>query len=291
MRSMTGYGRVEGELSQGTLTVEIRTVNHRFLDIALRMPRIYFSLEDKVQRLVKKRIGRGRVDLAVQRTVSIQRPVELALNLPLARGYLEVMRRMKAELGVSGEIDVSTLLGQSDIVVFEEEKPDLAGEAAVLFEVCGEALQALRSVREREGEMIRGEITSRVEAIKGAIDEVASLVDRSPSYYREKIARRIESLALDPAPDEQRIMQEVAFLIDKGDVTEEITRAKTHLERMLEFVDAEEPIGRKLDFLVQELLRETNTIASKTDDTRVSHLVVEAKAEIEKIREQVQNVE
>ncbi|HEY8417514.1 MAG TPA: YicC/YloC family endoribonuclease [Limnochordales bacterium] len=290
LRSMTGYGRAVASAGDRTATVEVRSVNHRFLDLAVRLPRSLMGLEERVRAVVQEQIQRGRIEISVtveehgpgDRRVRIDRGLLLAL-----RAALEEARDV---LQTPEPVSLSHVLGFPDVLQVEEPPADLDGWWAVVRPALAEALAGVASMRAREGQALAADIAARIEQLRTLAQQVQA---RAPVVVREVAARLAQRLAelVPQGVDPQRLAQEVALIADRSDVSEELARVMSHLTQLQALVDASGPAGRKMDFLVQELNREWNTIGSKSGDAQISQWVVEAKAELEKIREQVQNIE
>ena len=291
--SMTGYGM--GSASRGDLavSVEIRTVNHRFLDMHIRVSREFLFLENVVQKEVRSVLERGRVEvnLSIQNTG----PTVFTVNDTLARGYLEAAGKLRDDYGIGGALDIPAMLGLPGMV---QNTDPLAGDAnGVLSELTHASMQtALESVlrmRRQEGESLRVDMLGNLASIQSGAEQIESLSATASFDALEKLQQRIAQLlprgggGIDP----QRMAQEAALLAEKSDISEEITRLKSHIEQYRALMDAGEKTGKKLDFLLQELQRETNTILSKSSSLEVANLAIAIKTDIEKLREQVQNVE
>lgn len=290
LRSMTGFGRAVASAGDRTATVEIRSVNHRFLDVAVRLPRSLMGLEDRVRGVVQEHIQRGRVEISV--TVEEHRPGDRRVRID--RGLLVALRAALEEardvLRTPEPVSLSHVLGFPDVLQVEEPPADLDGWWEVVRPALAEALAGVAAMRAREGQALGADIAARIERLRALRQKVQ---ERAPVVVREAAARLAQRVA-ELAPqgvDPQRLAQEVALIADRSDVSEELARITSHLTQLQVLIDADEPAGRKMDFLVQELNREWNTIGAKAGDAQISHWVVEAKAELEKIREQVQNIE
>ena len=280
-------------MSVGTrdIIVEIKSVNHRYFEFSCRTSRGYSFLEDKLKKYVGSRVSRGKVDMFVSITENDDTAVEVELNKPLASGYIKAMRTLVDEYEVKDDISVSTLSRFSDI--FQISRPP-ADEEAVWNDVktaVDEALSHFVAMREAEGEKLKADILSRAQTI---IDIVGEIEERSPitvQEYRDRLYAKLSEVLQSANIDDQRILTEAAIFADKVAVDEETVRLRSHFDQMKSFLDSDQPVGRKLDFIVQEMNREANTIGSKVNDSKLAHKVVEIKGEIEKIREQVQNIE
>ena len=289
--SMTGFGRAELSVGTRDIIVEIKSVNHRYFEFSCRTGRGYSFLEDKLKKYVGERVSRGKVDMYVSITENDDSSVEVELNRPLAAGYVKAMRELSLEYGVTDDVSVSTLARIGDI--FQIHRPP-TDEDAVFNDVkvaVDSALEHFIEMRRAEGEKLREDILSRAEHI---ISIVAEIEERSPitvQEYRERLYMKLKDVLQSSNIDDQRILTEAAIFADKVAVDEETVRLRSHFDQMKSFLDSDQPVGRKLDFIVQEMNREANTIGSKVTDSQLAHKVVEIKGEIEKIREQVQNIE
>ena len=289
--SMTGFGRAELSVGTRDIIVEIKSVNHRYFEFSCRTGRGYSFLEDKLKKYVSERVSRGKVDMYVSITENDDSSVEVELNRPLAAGYVKAMRELSLEYGVTDDVSVSTLARIGDI--FQIHRPP-TDEDAVFNDVkvaVDSALEHFIEMRRAEGEKLREDILSRAEHI---ISIVAEIEERSPitvQEYRERLYTKLKDVLQSSNIDDQRILTEAAIFADKVAVDEETVRLRSHFDQMKSFLDSDQPVGRKLDFIVQEMNREANTIGSKVTDSQLAHKVVEIKGEIEKIREQVQNIE
>lgn len=291
VRSMTGFGRAEMSVGTRDIIVEIKSVNHRYFEFSCRTSRGYSFLEDKLKKYVGSRVSRGKVDMFVSITENDDTAVEVELNKPLASGYIKAMRTLVDEYEVKDDISVSTLSRFSDIFQISRQPAD---EDAVWNDVktaVDEALSHFVAMREAEGEKLKADILSRAQTI---IDIVGEIEERSPitvQEYRDRLYAKLNEVLQSANIDDQRILTEAAIFADKVAVDEETVRLRSHFDQMKSFLDSDQPVGRKLDFIVQEMNREANTIGSKVNDSKLAHKVVEIKGEIEKIREQVQNIE
>ena len=289
--SMTGFGRAELSVGNRDIIVEIKSVNHRYFEFSCRTSRGYNFLEDKLKKYVAECVSRGKVDMYVSVTDNDDSSVEVELNKPLASGYINAMRAMVEEYGVKDDISVSTLSRFND--VFQITRPP-ADEDAVFADVkvaVDAALEQFLSMRQAEGEKLKADILSRAQTI---IDIVGEIEERSPQTvqeYRDRLYAKLSEVLQSTNIDDQRILTEAAIFADKVAVDEETVRLRSHFDQMKQFLDSGVPVGRKLDFIVQEMNREANTIGSKVNDSALAHKVVDIKGELEKIREQVQNIE
>ena len=293
IKSMTGYGRARETLNRRDITVEVRSVNNRYLDCTVKMPRSFIFAEDAIKALVQKYASRGKVDVFI--TVESQGADEtvVAVNEPLAKHYIDALSRLR-QLGgdvLGGEISVSELARLPDVLTVTKGEADLETISADLCAVLGQALAAYTAMRETEGRKLAEDIQRRLDTI-GAITRL--IEERSPqtvAEYRQKLMARMQEVLQSASIDESRILTEAAIFADKVAVDEETVRLRSHLSQLREMLQSGVPVGRKLDFLIQEINRESNTIGSKCSDLQIARDVVDLKAEIEKIREQVQNIE
>lgn len=288
---MTGYGRGEATLSGRTITVELRSVNNRYLDCAIKMPRIYVFAEDAIKSRVQKSISRGKVDVFVTIGQAGAGDVTISVNKSMADGYYAALCELRDTYGLRDDISVSTLTRFQDVFLVEKTQEDLEAVAADLCAVTDLALADFDAMRTREGARLAEDIRSRGETI-GAL--TAYVEERSPGIvadYRARLAAKMAEVLQNTQIDESRILTEAAIFADKVAVDEETVRLRSHLSQLTHMLDQGGAVGRKLDFLIQEFNREANTIGSKCNDIETSRRVVDIKAEIEKIREQVQNIE
>ena len=289
--SMTGFGRAEMSVGSRDIIVEIKSVNHRYFEFSCRTGRGYSFLEDKLKKYVGERVGRGKVDMYVSVTENDDDSVEVELNRPLASGYINAMRELSRDYQVADDISASALSRFSDI--FQVRRPP-ADEDAVFADVktvADAALEHFLAMRAAEGERLRDDILSRAETIISIVSEIEERSPVTVREYRERLYQKLTEILSSNDIDEQRILTEAAIFADKVAVDEETVRLRSHFDQMRGFFESGVPIGRKLDFIVQEMNREANTIGSKVTDSVLAHKVVDIKAELEKIREQVQNIE
>ncbi len=291
VRSMTGFGRAEMSVGTRDIVVEIKSVNHRYFEFSCRTSRGYSFLEDKLKKYVGEHVSRGKVDMFVSITETDDTAVEVELNRPLAAGYIKAMRTMVEEYGVKDDLSVSALSRFSDI--FQISRPP-ADEDAVWNDVkvaVDAALEHFVAMRQAEGEKLKADILSRAEHIISIVGEIEERSPITVQEYRDRLYAKLSEVLQSVNIDDQRILTEAAIFADKVAVDEETVRLRSHFDQMKTFLDSDRPIGRKLDFIVQEMNREANTIGSKVNDSKLAHKVVDIKGEIEKIREQVQNIE
>lgn len=291
IKSMTGYGRVGAVIDEKEITVEIKSVNHRYFDFSVRLPRVYGYLEDKLKNLVSTKVNRGKIDVYVSINLVGGPDTEVSYNESLIKGYLDALKKISDDFDVEYDLTVSKLSRYPDVftVVSKEQDADELWKAVEV--VAKDALDSYNSMRQIEGSKLYDDLKSRCARIETLVAEIEGKSAKTVNEYKEKLLERIAELLGDVKVDESRLMTEVAIMADKLAVDEEIVRLKSHISQFYEMLESDEPIGRKMDFLIQEMNREINTTGSKTNDIEVTQIVVDVKAEIEKIREQVQNVE
>ncbi len=290
MRSMTGYGRCTVERDGRVLTVEAKSVNHRFLDIAFRMPRSFSFMEDDMRRQIGTVLKRGHVDVFVTYKNLREDSKQVEIDPALLAGYMKALDEAESKYGLKDDRSLTRVLGFRDILVVSEAEEDEDALRALMTEALGGALSENDRMREREGVSMKEDFLVRAANIAAIRERIAKRWPEIQEEYREKLTARLRELVGQNA-DEGRILTEAAIVADRSAIDEELVRLQSHLGQLHEMIQAAEPVGRKLDFLVQEMNREVNTIGSKTQDIAVTGAVVECKSEIEKLREQVQNVE
>lgn len=292
MKSMTGYGRGTVSEDNFSVTVELKTVNNRFLDISLRLSNEMQQLETEIKRLISSRLARGRVDVNLQYERTDQ--INYELNRPMIVGYLAAMKKMQEEFELSGEPDINVIAKLPNVMVPKKDEISEAFAFGVAAAVTT-AIEDLERMRQSEGDMLRAELEARLDTIEQLLPPIESESASVSEDYRQRLTKRIgEMLAKSESQielDQARLAQEIAYLSDRSDISEEIARLRTHIEHFRTIMDDEKEVGKRLDFLTQELNREANTITSKTSNMIVKENALAIKSEIEKIREQVQNVE
>jgi uncharacterized protein (TIGR00255 family) len=288
---MTGYGRGESVLHDRTITVELRAVNNRYLDCSVKIPRLYVFAEETIKSTVQKSVGRGKVDVFVTIDSTGADKVEVSLNQPVADGYYAALRQMCQTYGLKDDISVSLLSRFPDVFLVEKEQGDAEVIAGDIVQVLSQALEDFNAMREREGAKLAEDVAAKASRIRQLLTQVEKRSPETVAEYREKLRQRMEEVLANTQLDESRILTEAALFADKVAVDEETVRLRSHLAQLDDMLATGGAIGRKLDFLIQEFNREANTIGSKCSDVDMARLVVELKGEIEKIREQVQNIE
>lgn len=289
--SMTGFGRCETSVNGRDITAEIKSVNHRYFEFSCRLPRGYSFLEDKLKKYVASKISRGKVDMYLSLSEPEDSSVSITINKPLAKGYVDAIHMLAAEYDIPDDLSVSVLTRYSDILQIHKQEQD---EEQIFADVCvavDKALESFIAMRSAEGEKLREDVMSRVDTIMSIVSEIEERSPVTVDEYRTKLTKRISDMLASSDIDQQRILTEAAIFADKVAVDEETVRLRSHFDQMKTFFANGGPIGRKLDFIVQEMNREANTIGSKVSDSVLAHKVVDIKAELEKIREQIQNIE
>ena len=288
---MTGYGQAAWQRGGRSVTVEIKSVNQRFLEVKLNVPREYLPWEAELRALVQEQVARGKVDIAISRGGTASSQVTVEANLGLAKAYVDAWRRLQRDLGLSGEIDISALLGRTEFLRVAERRDDPSGEIDAIRDTLRRALHAFNRDREREGRVLARDMSARVKCLQQLQRQIGARVSRLKPQLAERLRQRVEALLEGKDLAEDRVLQEVAFVIDRSDVTEELVRLASHIDALAKLLRDREPAGKQIDFLLQEVHREFNTIASKSVDLEVTDATLAARSEIEKLREQVQNVE
>ena len=291
MKSMTGFGKSEITKDGRKIRVEIKSVNHRFLDINIRMPRFLLFLEDEIRKYLKSVLSRGRVDVFVNYSSERSDAKNVVVDMPMIHGYYEAAAEIEKTLGVQNNLNAAELLRLPDAVTFEENDTDVDALKELLLATVGAAAEELLAAREAEGAELLMDVNQRLAQILLLADEIAKKEDVVLEEYRTKLKDRIADLLDGAVVDETRIAQEVAIFADRCNITEEVVRVRSHVEQFSTAVSSGLPQGRNLDFIVQELNREFNTIGSKSSDAGITKMVIGGKVEIEKIREQIQNLE
>ncbi len=290
--SMTGFGRGEYKDDNYYFLVELKTINHKYADINIRLPRKISFLEDKARNLIKDHIKRGRVDLYIKLDLLGSEDVNLKFDETLASQYVNILTQIKDKFDVIDDISVMNIAKFADVIKSEEKEEDEELLWSMFKKALEEALEKLKEMRNEEGKKLAEDVIMRCNLLKNYIDEVEKYSYNVVIDYKEKLNNRISEILENPSLiDENRLAQEVAIYADKSSITEEIVRFNSHIEQLKNTVIKNESIGRKIDFLIQEMNRETNTIGSKSSDLTITNLVVEIKSELEKIREQIQNIE
>ena len=296
-RSMTGYGRAQRLADGRDVLVEIRAVNHRYYEFSARLPRTCLYLEEKLKSFLNGQIARGKVEVSVTVTRPDGRDAQIAVNRSVAEGYVNALRTMNEELGAEGagwladDLTLSSLLRLPDLFTVTKEQDDEEQIWAIVSDAAGEALQSFLQMRETEGKRLAGDLLQKLSGIEEMLTQIEEIEPGVAESYRERLYAKLTEILGDTQIDPQRILTEAAIFAEKTAIDEETVRLHSHIAQFRELLASPDPIGRKLDFLVQEMNREVNTIGSKAQELRITRLVVDMKSEIEKIREQIQNIE
>lgn len=292
MTSMTAYAASEITRNDLTVHTQIRSLNHKYLDVVLRIPRAYESLEEKIKALITAHMSRGRIEVRIKTENGPGQALAFEVNEPLARAYRDALAHLKETLGLDDPLPLGLFADRDGLLVPVENDAGLEEAWSAIQESVMSAINDLNRMRQQEGAFIADDLNGRIDAIEKSLQQIEAASSDLPALYRDRLQERITALTegvveIDPG----RIAQEAAFLADRSDISEEIVRSKSHIKQFRLFMASPEPAGRKLNFLLQEFNREFNTMGSKTGNADVSHMIVAVKAEIEKIREQVQNIE
>ena len=294
IKSMTAFGRAKREGESKDVTIEIKSVNSRFFDCNVKLPRAYIFLEERIKEHIRKNaVGRAKVDVFVTVDNHTSGVGAVGIDSAYLESYLGALYRLRDEFGLSDDISVMTVARNQEIFTFDKPEEDLEGEWELFRSVLDEAIAGYSEMREREGAKAEADIKEKIELVRAYAAEVEQISKEDMVGYRDKLEARIRA-ALEDAkvtPDENRLLTECAIWTDKIAIDEELVRLRSHFGAFYDIIEAKEPSGRKLDFLMQELNRETNTIGSKANNARLARIVVNMKGELEKIREQIQNVE
>ena len=291
IKSMTGFGRCESKVMEKLWVVELRCVNNRFLDVKMKLPRGYAAYEDRVRKLISAWHQRGRVDLVLTVGGELSDNSRVKVNLALARNYHLALQEIRSTLQIPGETTPGLIASYPDVLVREQESEDPEQVWAALESVLAEALQGCDRMRLEEGRILKEDLHARMQQFVMTVDTIEQSIPGLLQQRQRNLEERLEKLLGNVQLDPLRLAQEVCILADKTDVTEEIVRLRCHIKQLLSFLEEDVAVGRKLDFLIQEFLREVNTLASKINDAGIAHMTVDLKSELEKMREQVQNIE
>lgn len=291
IKSMTGYGKSEQTIDSLNVTVEIKSVNHRYFEFSARVPREYGFLEEKLKKYCNSLITRGKVECYVSVEDLEEREMEVNVNKTLAAGYVKALKELSERFGLKDDISAVTLSRYPDVITLHKASEDEERIWNAVKTVAETAVSKFIEMRETEGSKLRGDILSRADYIIECVEFIEGRSPETVREYNEKLKQRMKELLGDASVDEQRLLNEAAIYADKIAVDEETVRLRSHISQLREFMNSSEAIGRKLDFLVQEINREANTIGSKAQDVDIAKKVIAIKAEVEKIREQVQNIE
>ncbi len=291
IKSMTGFGRASAELDGYVITVELKSVNHRYFEFSSRIPRQYGFLDEKIKSYINSKVSRGKVDCFIGIEALNTEAAEVVVNNTLAQAYVKALKELEEKYELKADYGVNAVSRFPDVLVTKKAEEDEEALWIKVKSVADEAIEKFVSMRLREGEKMRDDVLSRAETILSSVEYIEKRSPETVKEYNDKLIERVHELIGDVSLDEARIIQEVAIYADKVAVAEETVRLRSHIDQLKSFLDSDEPVGRKTDFLVQEMNREINTIGSKANDVEIARRVVDVKAEIEKIREQIQNIE
>ena len=291
LKSMTGFGRGEGDTTLGKVVVESRSVNHRYCDINIKLPKRLSVFENRFKEIIRSQVSRGRIDVFLRLDNLGEEKVQLSVDLDLAEQYYRVLHDLKERLRLKDEITLSLLAGAKDLITAKEELGDIEPYWQEVLPVLRQSLKNMDDMKRLEGELLTKDLQQRLEHITEQLQMIKQQFPLRLRAFLTRLQDRLRSLLEGMETDPSRFQQEVALLAERTDITEEIVRAESHLVQFRSLLEGNEPVGRKMDFLLQEIHREVNTVSAKANDAEISQRVVEIKSELEKIREQVQNVE
>ena len=291
LKSMTGFGRAEGETTLGKVVVESRSVNHRYCDINTKLPKRLSLFENRIKEIIRSQVSRGRIDVSIRLDTVGEEKVQLSVDLELAQQYYRVLQDLREKLKLKDEITLNLLAGTKDLITAKEESGDIEPYWQEILPILKQSFKNMDDMKRLEGESLTKDLQERLEHIS---QQLQLIKQQFPSHLKATLSRlheRLRSLLEGMEIDPSRFQQEIAFLAERTDITEEIVRAESHLAQFSSLLERDEPVGRKMDFLLQEIHREVNTVSAKANDAEISQRAVEMKSELEKIREQVQNIE
>ncbi len=291
LHSMTAFGRGEATADAYRFTVELRTLNHRFCDIRIKLPRKYSDFEEEIKRRLSAQFARGRIEVSVFADEAMDKVQHLAVDEDLAKTYKRLLLNLQEELGLEGGLRLEALLNFRDIFVFEENEERREQAWGVLENALDQAVSGCIQMRKEEGAAIETDLNQRLHQLETLTNEVQSRAPLVVLYVRDRLRKRVRELLGEAEMDEARLAQEVALFAEKSDITEEVVRLHSHIQQFHDLLEARGPRGRQLEFLLQEMHREVNTIGSKANDLEIAQKVIQIKTELERIREQIQNVE
>jgi len=291
LKSMTGYGRGEGETTLGKVLVETRSVNHRYCDINIKLPKRLAPFETRIKELIRSQVSRGRIDVSLKVDSGEEERVQLTADLYLAKQYYRALQALKKNLQLRDKITLAMLAGAKDLITVKEEVVDIEPYWQEMIPILKQSFKEMDEMKQSEGETLARDLQLRLDKIHQELGEIKHLFPSRLEAYQKRLHERIRSILAGVEVEANRFHQEVAFLAERADITEEIVRMESHLAQFGLLLEGEEPVGRKMDFLLQEIHREINTVSAKANDAEISQRVVEIKSELEKIREQVQNIE
>lgn len=291
IRSMTGYGSAKGTVEGLEITVELKSVNNRYLDASVRLPRSFLFAEEAIKSAVQSHISRGKVDVFISVDSSAAGDMTVKVNEPLLRGYIEAIRHISEEYSLANDMTALSVSRFPDVLSVEKKDLDAEAISAGICAIAEEALQDFDAMRQREGAKLRDDVLSRLETIDRLVSAVETEAPKTVAEYRKRLEQKMQEVLGATGIDENRILAEAAIFADHIAVDEETVRLRSHMSQLTTMINGNSPTGRKIDFLIQEFNREANTIGSKCQNSQIAHVVVDLKSEIEKIREQIQNIE
>lgn len=291
LKSMTGFGKAEGETSLGKLNIEIRSINHRYCDINIKLPKRLTPIEQRVREVIKSQVSRGKIDVVFKFENTANDRFQLKIDLSLAQQYYKALQLLKEKLGLKDEVNLQLLVGFRDLISLTEDISDVEPYWEEIDPILRKTIKDMDRMKRREGEFLKNDILTRLNIIKKELEIIKNQFLSSIKDYQNRLRERVRNLIGSLDIDPFRFEQEVTLLAERMDITEEIVRAESHLTNFYNLLEDGGSVGRKMDFLLQEIYREVNTISSKINNAEISNRVVGIKSELEKIREQVQNIE
>ena len=291
IKSMTGYGSAKGTVEGLEITVELKSVNNRYLDTSVRLPRSFLFAEEAIKSAVQSHISRGKVDVFVSVDSSAAGDMTVKVNEPLLKGYIEAIRHISEEYSLANDMTALSVSRFPDVLSVEKKDLDAEAISAGICTIAEEALRDFDAMRQREGAKLRDDVLSRLETIDRLVSTVEHEAPKTVAEYRKRLEQKMQEVLGSTGIDENRILAEAAIFADHIAVDEETVRLRSHMSQLITMIKGNSPTGRKIDFLIQEFNREANTIGSKCQNSQIAHVVVDLKSEIEKIREQIQNIE
>lgn len=291
INSMTGFGRFEGEVNGRSITLEIKSVNHRYTEFNCRLTRGYSFLEEKLKSYVTSKVKRGKIDMFVSISEPEDTPTDVVINHNLAEGYINALKELEEKYGITNSVNTVDVGKYPDVLTVKKAEEDEDKVWDDVRNAVDSALEGFLKMRKAEGERLKADVLSRAETIMSIVDEIEKRSPETVEEYKTRLKQKIEEFLGSGEYDEQRVITEVAIYADKVAVDEETVRLRSHFEQLNTYLNSDEPVGRSIDFLIQEMNREANTIGSKVKDAEIAQKVVRIKNEIEKIREQIQNIE
>ncbi|OGP86809.1 MAG: YicC family protein [Deltaproteobacteria bacterium RBG_16_48_10] len=291
LKSMTGFGRGEGEMTLGKMVVEIRSINHRYCDISLKLPKRFSPLEARIKEMIRAEVSRGRIDVTLKLDAKGEGKLQFDVDLSLAEQYYKALQLLKETFQIQGEITLEHLAEAKDLITAKEEVEDVEPYWQEMVPILKQSIKDMDRMKRAEGISLGKDLRQRLDLISRFLSEIQTRFPLTLIAYQERFKERLRMLLQGSELDPSRFQQEIAFWVERTDITEEMVRAESHLTQFRALLESDESTGRKMDFLLQEIHREANTIGSKVNDAEISQRVVEIKGELEKIREQVQNIE